>query len=97
MAYDGAIMSTRDQALKQAEKTGELMRGLERRIAWGIEKAEEEGATDIKAALKLCSMLAAALHKALSMAAELVAARFGDSPVLYSGGDDKPPPPPGGD
>jgi hypothetical protein len=94
MAFDGAIMSTRDQALKQAEKTGELMRGLESRITWGIKKADEEGAFDIKAALVVADLIAKALHNALNLVAELIAARYGDSPTLYSGGDDKPPPPP---
>lgn len=96
MAFDGVTMTVQDQAQRQAAKTRELMQGLERRIAWGIRKADEQGATDVSAALFVCALLAKSLHKALAFAAELIAARFGENHTVYSGGDDKPEPTPEG-
>ena len=87
-------MSVQDQAVKQAEHIRGHLQAIERRIAWGVRKAEEEGATDIRAALFIAALFAKALHKSLTFAAELIAARFEMNPGILSGGDDKPDPDP---
>jgi hypothetical protein len=89
-------MTLQSQAAQQAAIVRTQMRALERRIAWGVSKAEQAGASEVVAALLLSKSCAAALHSALATSAELIAAHFGDDPTIYSGGDDKPEPTPEG-
>lgn len=96
MAFDGEVMSLQTQAAQVAAIVRGAIRSIERRLAWGIAVADQQGATEAAASLRLSLACAKALHASLAASAELVAGHFNDDPSIYSGGDDKPEPDPEG-
>jgi len=82
----------RTQAIGRAALVRALVNGLERRVQEGIDGASDAGAPAAAAKLTDAQALIEQAHVALTEAAALIAAHFGEADAsAFSGGDDKPP------
>lgn len=96
MAFDGASMTIRQEAVEAAQRTKARLDGIEADLEWAVQEATDRGLPNVLDKLIVARGRVRKAHNAMNRVAHALAPALGGDVTVYSGGDDKPEDPPEG-